>query len=58
MTVPLIVATVAWPAVLVVVAIVVAACLWGLFRRGSVADRARHDATTPDGAGDVGDGGP
>jgi len=32
-----------WPAILVAVAVVVAVCLWLLFRPGSMADRARHD---------------
>jgi len=33
-----------WPAILGAVVAVAAVCLWGLFRRGSVADRARHEA--------------
>jgi hypothetical protein len=37
--------TLPWPAIVLVVALAAALCLWGLFRRGSVADRARHDAT-------------
>jgi hypothetical protein len=32
-----------WPAILVGVAVVVAVCLWLLFRSGSMADRARAD---------------
>jgi hypothetical protein len=32
-----------WPAVVAAVAVVTAIALWGLFRRGSIADRARHD---------------
>jgi hypothetical protein len=32
-----------WPAVLAGVAVVVAVCLWLLFRRGSMAHRARVD---------------
>lgn len=32
-----------WPAILIGVGIAVAACLWTLFRRGSIADRARAD---------------
>jgi hypothetical protein len=40
-------ATLAWPTVLVAVAFVVAICLWGLLRRGSVADRARDDVAGP-----------
>jgi hypothetical protein len=32
-----------WPAILVGVAVVVAVCLWLLFRPGSMADRARSD---------------
>ena len=33
----------AWPAVFVAIAIVIAICLWGMFRSGSIADRARSD---------------
>lgn len=46
-----------WPAILVGVAVVVAVCLWLLFRPGSMADRARHDHPddTPAGGGDSGD---
>jgi hypothetical protein len=40
-------AALAWPTVLVAVALVVAICLWGLLRRGSVADRARDDVAGP-----------
>lgn len=32
-----------WPLVAVVVAVAAVVCLWGLFRRGSIADRARTD---------------
>jgi hypothetical protein len=32
-----------WPAILLGVAVVVAVCLWLLFRSGSMADRARDD---------------
>ena len=32
-----------WPALVVGIAIVVAVCLWGMFRSGSIADRARSD---------------
>ncbi len=32
-----------WPLLAAAVAVVVGACLWGLFRRGSIADRARTD---------------
>lgn len=32
-----------WPALLIATAVVVAVCLWLLFRRGSIADRARTD---------------
>lgn len=32
-----------WPLVAVAVAVAAAVCLWGLFRRGSIADRARTD---------------
>ncbi len=34
--------------VVLVVAVVVAGCLFLLFRRGSIADRARRDQTDPD----------
>jgi hypothetical protein len=34
---------VSWPAVALGVAAVTALALWGLFRRGSIADRARRD---------------
>jgi hypothetical protein len=33
----------AWPAVFVAIAVVIAICLWGMFRSGSIADRARSD---------------
>lgn len=32
-----------WPAILLGTAVVVAVCLWLLFRPGSIADRARTD---------------
>jgi len=32
-----------WPALVIGVAVVVAVCLWLLFRSGSIADRARDD---------------
>jgi hypothetical protein len=34
---------VSWPSVAVGVTLLVGLCLWGLFRRGSMADRARRD---------------
>jgi hypothetical protein len=34
---------VSWPPVVLGVATVTALALWGLFRRGSIADRARRD---------------
>jgi hypothetical protein len=40
---PLLAASTPWPAVLVGVAVVVAVCLWLLFRPGSMAHRARAD---------------
>lgn len=39
----LIAANTTWPALVVGIAIVVAVCLWGMFRAGSIADRARSD---------------
>lgn len=36
-------ATTPWPAILVGVVVVVGACLWLLFRSGSIADRARTE---------------
>ncbi|MSZ89559.1 MAG: hypothetical protein F2585_09475 [Actinobacteria bacterium] len=39
----LIAAGATWPALVVGIAIVVAICLWGMFRSGSIADRARSD---------------
>ena len=43
-TVPAVIATTnPWPALLIGIAVVVAVCLWLLFRRGSIADRARTD---------------
>ena len=38
-----------WPALLLGIAVVVAVCLWLLFRPGSIADRARHDQELLDG---------
>lgn len=38
-----------WPALLIGIAAVVAVCLWLLFRRGSIADRARNDEELLDG---------
>lgn len=32
-----------WPLIVVAVAAAAALCLWALFRRGSIADRARSD---------------
>lgn len=32
-----------WPLIVVAVAAASALCLWALFRRGSIADRARSD---------------
>lgn len=43
-----------WPVVVIAIAVVVALCLWGLFRRGSMSDRARSDdgqSTDPPTAG-------
>ena len=37
-----------WPAILLGVAVVVAVCLWLLFRPGSMADRARVDHADED----------
>jgi hypothetical protein len=37
-----------WPLVVALVVVVVAVALWGLFRRGSVADRARRDEPSED----------
>lgn len=40
-----------WFAIVAGVVIVVALCLWALFRRGSIADRARDDdQSRPEGA--------
>lgn len=39
----LVAASVAWPLIALGVASVTAVALWGLFRRGSIADRARAD---------------
>jgi len=41
-----------WPALLIGIAMVVAICLWLLFRRGSIADRARTDEDLLDSLGD------
>lgn len=41
-----------WPALLIGIAVVVAICLWLLFRRGSIADRARIDEELLDSLGD------
>jgi len=38
-----------WPILLIGIAVVVAVCLWLLFRPGSIADRARHDEELLDG---------
>lgn len=38
-----------WPILLLGIAVVVALCLWLLFRPGSIADRARHDEDLLDG---------
>jgi len=40
-----------WPALLIGIAVVVAVCLWLLFRRGSIADRARTDEKLLDSLG-------
>jgi len=32
-----------WPLIAIAIAVIVALCLWGLFRRGSMADRSRTD---------------
>ncbi len=40
-----------WPALLVGIVVVVAVCLWLLFRTGSIADRARTDEELLDGLG-------
>jgi hypothetical protein len=44
-----------WPALLIGIAVVVAVCLWLLFRRGSIADRARTDAELLDSLGAAGE---
>ena len=45
----LLAASLDWPIVVAAVAVVTAVALWGLFRRGSIADRARSDyADEPD----------
>ncbi|MCU0310563.1 MAG: hypothetical protein MUE36_06445 [Acidimicrobiales bacterium] len=41
--VPVLATTVDWPVVAAGVVVVTAVALWGLFRRGSIADRARTD---------------
>ncbi len=49
-TVPVVMATTGpWPILLIGIAVVVAVCLWLLFRAGSIADRARHDEELLDG---------
>ncbi len=49
-TVPFVIATTnPWPALLIGIAAVVLVCLWLLFRRGSIADRARTDEELLDG---------
>jgi hypothetical protein len=51
-TVPVVIATTnPWPALLIGIAVVVAVCLWLLFRRGSIAHRARTDEELLDGLG-------
>lgn len=44
----LVAASVAWPVLALGVASVTALALWGLFRRGSIADRARTDDDDPE----------
>ncbi|CAB4346644.1 MAG: hypothetical protein F2947_08635 [Actinobacteria bacterium] len=45
-----------WPLIAVAIAAASGLCLWALFRRGSIADRARSDATqSPDGQSPGGD---
>ncbi|MCD9623766.1 hypothetical protein [Rhabdothermincola salaria] len=39
---------VSWPAVVAAVVAVLAVLLWGMLRRGSIADRARHDYPADD----------
>ena len=41
-----------WPALLIGIAVVVAVCLWLLFRSGSIADRARTDEELLDALGE------
>lgn len=38
-----------WPVIVIGVALAVGLCLWALFRRGSIADRARSDEVQSDG---------
>ncbi|MEX1218431.1 MAG: hypothetical protein WEA11_07935 [Acidimicrobiales bacterium] len=39
-----------WPIIVIAIAIASGLCLWALFRRGSIADRARSDdAQSPGG---------
>jgi hypothetical protein len=52
---PLLASTPPWPALLLGVAVVVAVCLWLLFRSGSMADRARIDHPDDDEAQPGGD---
>ncbi len=40
---PVLAATTPWPAVVIGVVVIVGVCLWLLFRRGSIADRARAE---------------
>lgn len=47
--------TTPWPALLLGVAVVVAVCLWLLFRPGSMADRSRVDHPDDDEAQPGGD---
>lgn len=47
---PLLASSPPWPALLLGVAVVVAVCLWLLFRPGSMADRARVDHPDDDDA--------
>ena len=46
---PVMATTDPWPAILIGVGLALVACLWSLFRRGSIADRARDDAELLDG---------
>ncbi len=40
---PVLAASLDWPILVAGVGVVTAVALWGLFRRGSIADRARSD---------------